>query len=71
MSRISFDDTPYSCSHGKAPRGRGSWGFADVNEQHDIDHAQFFYGTFADARRQAARHFAQQPDCSGVVVVLP
>ena len=26
-SAVKFDTRPYECSHGHAPRGRGSWAF--------------------------------------------
>lgn len=27
MTRITFDTTPYELTHGRSPRGRGSWVF--------------------------------------------
>ena len=65
---VYVDPAPYVRSHGKAPRGRGGWGFADVNRQNDIDAVRFFNGSYQDARAQAVK--AMDPP-SGVIVVMP
>jgi hypothetical protein len=69
-SRIVVDDSPYRRSHGKAPRGVGSWGFADINDQ-SIDSVQFFFGSYGFARKQAVAHFRNVDRFSGIVVVMP
>lgn len=65
--KSTFDDSPYFRSHGKAPRGTGGWGFADINDQNDIDKVRFFYGTFSQARSQANKAFP----AGSIIVVMP
>lgn len=52
MSRPFFDTTEYQRSHGKAPRGTGSWAF-----KVDQDHFYVFSPsmTFTEAKRWVAR----------------
>lgn len=68
INGIYFDSNPYEREHGKLPRGRGSWAFADINERNDPSRAQFFSGPFAEARDRAAR---EMDPPSGILAVLP
>jgi len=45
----------FEFSHGKKPRGFGSWAFWMGTDTSDIMKAQFFMGTFTEASRQAAK----------------
>lgn len=68
---VHFDTTTFQFSHGKAPRGTGSWGFAPSRNRGDfhLDQVVFFQGTYAQCKAQARAHFA----AAGVrhVVVCP
>ena len=49
-----FNAQPYENAHGKAPRGRGSWGFIPADaDQHDVNSVVFAPGslTYTDAKR--------------------
>ena len=61
---------PYVQSHGKAPRGQGSWAFCpawaeDRGDYHDF--TRFFSGTYAEARKQAQQAFYGEK----LIVALP
>lgn len=71
---VRFDYTEYESNHGRAPRGRGSWGFVDAKHANSPDYLKFVYwapaGTFTEAKRAAAVHYATAvADFSGTVVV--
>jgi hypothetical protein len=58
----TFNDTPFRFSHGRSPKGRGSWAFQmravdNVSVPDGFRDVVFFNGTFADARRQARDFF--------------
>lgn len=56
MSAILFIDTDYVMSHGKNPRGFGSWAFCTVDpNRHDyLDHVIWVHqSTFAKAKKTA------------------
>lgn len=56
MAKITFDDTPYRASHGKAPRGRGTWCFTTHRHFADGDIQTIWgYGTLTEAKRMAAK----------------
>lgn len=67
---ITFDTTPYTFSHGKQPRGEGSWGFQAEADYDGGGLATVFwaYGTLTVAKAAARKHFAGATD---VVVVCP
>ena len=63
-------DQPYYASHGKAPRGQGSWAFCpawaeDRGDYHDF--TRFFSGNYAEARKQAQQAFYGEK----LIVALP
>lgn len=61
---------PYEESHGKPPRGRGSWAFCPAWAEHRgdyIDFTRFFNGTYAEARKEAQRSFYGEK----AIVALP
>lgn len=69
---MTFTTSPYVRSHGSEPRGRGSWAFQAASSQTAFDDERrgdvvFFNGTFAQARREARRHFAGEE----FVAVMP
>ena len=70
---MKFDIIPYVSSHGRLPRGRGSWAFV-TSEHHDTmgeqENTVFSPSmTYSDARRWVSIH----PEfiSSEVIVVLP
>lgn len=66
---LRFDDRDFRFSHGKAPRGRGSWAFG-FGSVVDGDAAWFApSGTFAEAKK-AARAEASRRGFKGVIFVL-
>ena len=71
---LTFDTTEYRFSHGKEPRGRGSWAFAPYRDL-PADHPLLFFTpsmTYAEAKRYA-REKATGPMFAGfrVLYVLP
>lgn len=50
---VHVNTNEYQFSHGKQPRGHGSWAFFFVRTD-DVNQAFWFYGTYADARKAAA-----------------
>jgi hypothetical protein len=50
--KIEVNDLLYQFSHGRAPRGRGSWAFFFGREQ-DIGSAYWFSGSYAEAKKAA------------------
>jgi len=50
--KIEVKTGEYEFSHGKKPRGKGSWAFY-MGKKTDTFDAHFFYGTYAEAVKQA------------------
>ncbi len=50
--RVEFNTNVFEASHGRAPRGRGSWAFAETRH---AEGAAIIWasGTYAEAKRQA------------------
>jgi hypothetical protein len=72
-TRVQFDTSEFERAHGRNPRGRGSWAFADAQHARRADYLDFvfwFNGSYGEAKRAAAAHFAADADFSGDVVVL-
>jgi outer membrane biosynthesis protein TonB len=65
MRHLIFDDTPFRASHGKAPRGTGTWAFSFSRSA-----AAWFAprGTFTKAKR-AVRAEARRRGYGGTVIV--
>ena len=60
---IDIYTNTYQRSHGRAPRGRGCWGFIVVDESGDREVATFFVPgsmTLADARVWAKSYVREQ-----------
>lgn len=56
MPATYVDTTEYEFSHGKLPRGYGSWGFAPFNETMDDPNTwEWRTGTYTEAKRQLPR----------------
>ena len=55
---FEFNTSDYELSHGKTPRGYGSWGFK-IDGQPD-GAMQFFSGTFDAARKLAKSHYRSE-----------
>jgi hypothetical protein len=78
---VEFDTTKFVVAHGHAPRGTGSWAFAEAQPGHRFDTTGEVlwapYGTLTDAKRWAraqvkARHAAGPGRSVYVtIVVLP
>lgn len=54
MARHDFDSTPYEFSHGRAPRGRGSWAFLPAGANEADPNAYVWVPgscTFSEAKR--------------------
>lgn len=62
---------PYVTSHGREPRGYGSWAFCPASHYSRGDYLDFtrwFKGTYGEAKKQARESFAGQ---AGVILALP
>jgi hypothetical protein len=66
---VHFTTRPFELSHGRLPRGTGSWAFASYEGGRESGEPVFFFGTLTEAKRQARKHFAAR----GIVdvAVLP
>ena len=59
----TFTTAPYRRTHGKDPRGQGSWAFQASTTrcayERDLQGEVFFsnFGTYTEAKRQAKEHF--------------
>lgn len=53
MLKLHFDNTPFVASHGRQPKGRGSWGFCNrPNPDMSKDHVWFSPAmTLVEARK--------------------
>ena len=68
LPEVSAD--PYERSHGKTPKGRGSWAFCPTWAEPRGDYmkfTRFFNGTYAEARKEAQRSFYGEKE----IVALP
>lgn len=52
---VTFSTAAYEFAHGKKPRGYGYWAFF-FDGKTDIKDAQFFVGTFKEAKEMAKRY---------------
>lgn len=65
MIKVAFEDSEFRASHGRAPRGRGSWAFEVVGLCAARDRERLappvFYpsSTFAEARKAVRRDVRQ------------
>jgi hypothetical protein len=69
---ITFSDSLYFRSHGRAPKGRGGWLFIDADRyddrrELDWDHVRNFNGTLTEAKQQARRVYPP----NAYVLILP
>lgn len=72
MAVVTFDLREYIASHGAKPRGRGGWAFCPSTLYHGtynyLDHIYWAPpGTFTEARKAAAAHFARKAPVDLVV----
>jgi hypothetical protein len=50
----TFDTTEYEFSHGKRPRGYGSWGFQRLDGDPNVPADEYWrLGTYTEAKRNA------------------
>jgi hypothetical protein len=56
MSTIHFNTAPYEWSHGRKPRGNGTWVVA-IGDRHLL----WVHGTFTEAKKQAAAWIKEHP----------
>lgn len=67
---VTISTSAYEFSHGRRPRGYGSWAFADRPDVDPLDEAiVWVVGTYRDASREA-RRVARERGVD-VLVVLP
>ena len=65
---VRFDNSPFVRSHGKEPKGRGSWAFQiDGLRDARIEFSPSM--TLAEARRWMAERVQAMPACEGVAQV--
>lgn len=66
---VEFDTTPFEFSHGKLPRGYGSWAFSESRDQRDPFFAPT--STYADAKKYAKQQMIKKygPRCRGTLYV--
>jgi hypothetical protein len=65
--RIEFITTDYQFSHGKLPRGLGSWAFSYLRNP-TMDQIFWVHGTFSEAKK-VARQKAQKENQPHVYVL--
>jgi ADP-heptose:LPS heptosyltransferase len=56
---VEFDSTPFEFSHGRCPKGRGSWAFS-VERNPDVTSPAVLFSpsmTYGEAKRFAREHF--------------
>lgn len=57
-SQVDVITREYEASHGRQPRGRGSWAFSPSRDGREG--MEWFRGTYSQARRQARVFFAER-----------
>jgi len=59
-SQVEVDPSDYRRSHGKMPRGRGSWAFCKVppSRADYLDHVIWESGSYAEAKKAAQQKAA-------------
>jgi len=67
LANITVRTSEYQFSHGKLPRGQGSWAFWMGRDTSDINKALWFNGTYAEAVKQA-KLAAQAQGCTTITV---
>ena len=72
--KIEFRNDEYIKSHGKAPKGYGSWAFAASRNPDPLD-LKFFHGTLTQAKAQAKEHYKKIAEQNGeswmILYVMP
>lgn len=66
---VEFDDTEYLFTHGKAPRGFGSWAFADSKNPQPEEVLWFNQNTFTEAKKKMVAKLKEM-GCFGHVTVF-
>ena len=51
----AFDTTEYEFSHGRKPRGTGTWAFADADDGPDCEPYFIHAASYTEAKTRAAR----------------
>jgi hypothetical protein len=75
--RISIVTSPYERSHGKCPRGEGSWAFQRTTSNAALTDdlygkIEFWQGSLGDAMKKAQEFFADQfGPCDITIALLP
>jgi hypothetical protein len=63
-TRITFDTTPFELSHGRSPKGRGSWAFCPFHMRDSHDHLDGFLMspsmTFTEAKAWAKQQITHR-----------
>lgn len=71
--KIEFRNDEYIKAHGKTPKGKATWGFADKPNPLPWD-SRFFYGTLTQAKEQAKDYYtrhAKQGETWMIIYILP
>jgi len=71
-SKIEFHTDDYLFSHGREPKGYGSWAFSEVKNPLDDNLIHWFNGClYSEAKKQMAKKVkAINPDFIGIIYVL-
>lgn len=73
MTKPSFETLPYELSHGRSPKGRGSWAFCPFHKRNAHDYLDWTVFspsmTFSEAKRWAISQELLQG--APVIAVLP
>lgn len=56
-SQVTVDTSEYRFSHGREPKGRGSWAFSEKRNP-NYKEVKWYDGTYVQARRQAVTEAA-------------
>ena len=71
----AFDTTEYEFSHGRKPRGTGTWAFADADDGPDCEPYFIHAASYTEAKTRAARHFrlthGRRPGFVTRIITLP
>jgi len=65
---MEFNTREFEFAHGHKPRGTGGWAFA-ASRNATPEKVFWAHGTFSEAKAQARKHFAAQPNVFQVWVL--
>jgi hypothetical protein len=73
MTRITFETLPFELSHGRSPRGRGSWAFCPFHLRNSNDYIEHTLFSPSMTLTEAKRWLKLQPAAATATIwaVMP